>query len=95
MNMRDYFATHSLMAFYLEESDKYYDAVCRSIEIENLLLTEKSVEEFDRLVKEKHELCEYIDFQKGFCAGILAAKDKLADYFGLDYDKEFQNGLSQ
>ncbi len=95
MNMRDYFATHSLMAFYLEESDKYYDAVSRFFEIENLLLTEKSFEEFDRLIKEKHELCEYIDFQKGFCAGILAARDKLADYFGLDYDKEFQNGLSQ
>lgn len=83
MNVRDYLATSSLIAFYSEELDKYQDAVRRAFEIENLLLGEQKPEEFDRLVEEQNELCEYIDFQKGFCEGILAAKDKMVAYFGL------------
>ena len=83
MNVKDYLAASSLMVFYSEELDKYYDAVSRTIEIERLLLKEQDLKEFDRLIEEKHELCEYIDFQKAFCEGILAAKDKMVAYFGL------------
>ena len=83
MSVKDYLATSSLMVFYSEELDKYYNAVSRTIEIERLLLKEQDSKKFDRLIEEKHELCEYIDFQKAFCEGILAAKDKMVAYFGL------------
>lgn len=82
MSTKDYLAISSLMIFYSEELDKYYNAIHRIFEIEKLL-KEKSFENFDRLIEEQNELCEYIDFQKAYCEGILAAKDKMTVYFGL------------